>query len=92
MSLNPILYFISELINLNYTFNTLFKISLEDITMGASSQSHDGIHLKVLPRLSGVLFRHLSYCHRKVFHKDGYDEINELSNYNSVILSLVSTS
>ena len=59
-SLNPIIYFtycklskitldfISELINLKYTFNIPFKITLKTIIiMGTSSQFHDGVQLKV---------------------------------------------
>ena len=40
--------YISELINLSYTFNTPFKVILKAIIMGTSSQSHDGLHLKIL--------------------------------------------
>ena len=46
--------FISELINLKYAFNfnVFFKITLKTITMGTSSQFHDGVQLNILPTLS----------------------------------------
>ena len=55
--------------------------------MGASFQSHDGIHLKILPTLLEVFPRHLVYCHREVFHEDGYDKINEISNFKCSLTS-----
>ena len=44
--------------------------------MGASSQFNDGVQLKILPTLSEVFLRHLSYCRRQAFQDDGYDKIN----------------
>ena len=58
--------------------------------MGASSQFNDGVQLKILPTLSEVFLRHLSYCRRQAFQDDGYDKINVKTL--SVILSLASTS
>ena len=77
--------FISELINLNWSFNILFKVDFKTIIMWAPSQFHDGVQLKIFPTLLEVLLRYLSYCCRKGFHDDGYDKINEL-----VILSFTS--
>ena len=62
-SLKPVLYFIasfpkllsdllSELINLKNAFNIPFKITLKTIIMGASFQFHDGVQLKILPKLN----------------------------------------
>ena len=67
---------ISELINLNYSFNLPFKVSLKP-SKWAPSQFYDGVHLKVLPTLSEVIPTHLF----KACHEDGYDKINELSNF-----------
>ena len=49
--------------------------------MGASSQSHDDIHLKVLSTLSEVFLKDLSQFNRKVFHEDGYGKNNEISSF-----------
>ena len=46
--------------------------------MGISSQSHNGIHLKILPTLLEGFLRHLSYCCRKAFNK-AYNKINKFS-------------
>ena len=70
------LHFISDVMNLNYSFNITSKISLQATIMGASSQSHDGVPLKILPILLEVFVRHFSCCIRKAFHDDGYDKIN----------------
>ena len=44
---------ISELIiNLKYTFNIPFRITLKTIIMGTSSQLHDGAQLKFYPHLA----------------------------------------
>ena len=43
----------SELIiNLKYTFNIPFRITLKTIIMGTSSQFHDGAQLKFYPHLA----------------------------------------
>ena len=54
--------------------------------MGPASQSHDGIHLKILPSLLEMFLRHLSYCLLKGFYED-YDEINEFSNFKCNLVS-----
>ena len=61
--------------------------------MGTSSQSHDDVHLKILPTLLEALLRHLSYCHGKGFH-EGYDrKLMSSQILNAItILSLDSTS
>ena len=46
--------YISELINLNYSFNLPFKFSLKTIKW-TPSQFYDGVHLKILPTLSEVI-------------------------------------
>ena len=54
--------FLGELIHLNYSFNIPFQSSLRAIIMGACSQFHDGVQLKILPALLEVVLRHLFYC------------------------------
>ena len=54
--------------------------------MGNSSQLHDGVHLKILPTLLELFPRHFSYCHRKSFY-EGYDKINEFSNFKCNLAS-----
>ena len=66
-------------LSLQYTELATHKIHL-NIQRTTSSQSHDGIHLKILPTLLKVLVGHLSYCCRKGFY-EGYDKINEFSNF-----------
>ena len=39
-------------INLKYTFNIPFRITLKTIIMGTSSQFHDGAQLKFYPHLA----------------------------------------
>ena len=51
------------------------------------SHFHDDIQLKILRTLLEVFLRVLSYCRRKAFHDDGYDKINELSNYKDILVS-----
>ena len=79
--------FINKLINLNYTFRSPFKIGIKDIIMGMSSQTHDNVKLEILPTLIEVYLRHLSFCRRKAFHRDGYDKIHELSNFKGNLIS-----
>ena len=67
------LSFINERINRNYTFQSPFKIWIRDILMGNSSYSHDGVKLKFLSTLTDVFLRHLSFCRRKAFYEDGYN-------------------
>ena len=47
--------YVSELINLKYAFNIPFKIFLQTVIMGTSSQFHDGVQLKILPTLSSEI-------------------------------------
>ena len=54
--------------------------------MGVSSQSHDGIHLKILPSLLDLFLRHLSYYRRKAFN-EACDKINEFSNFKYNLVS-----
>ena len=54
--------------------------------MGTSSKSQDEINLKILPTLSEVFLRHLSYCRRKAFN-DAHDKINEFSNFKYNLVS-----
>ena len=42
------LEFIGELMNLKYSFNIPFKITLKTIIMGTSSQFHNGVQLNIL--------------------------------------------
>ena len=70
--------YLSEIVNLNYTFKTPLKL---DHHKWVSSQFHGDIHLKILPTLMKVFLRHISYCRRKTFHEDGHDRINKLSNF-----------
>ena len=81
------LNFINELINLNYNFQSSFKICIKDILMGTSSHSHDGVKLEILPTLIEVFLRYLSFCQRKAFYEYGYNKIHELSNYKGNLIS-----
>ena len=47
--------FISELINLKYSFNMPFKLTLTTITMGTSFQFHNSVQLNILPTLSSMI-------------------------------------
>ena len=49
--------------------------------MGTSSHTHDGIKLEILQSLTEVFLRHITFCRRKAFCGDGYDKIQELSNF-----------
>ena len=49
----------------------------------ASSQFYDGVNLKSLPTLLEVILMHLF----KAGHEDGYDKINELSNFKCSFVS-----
>ena len=50
-----ILDLISELINLKYAFNILFKITLKTIIMRSPSQFQDGVQLNILATLSSEI-------------------------------------
>ena len=71
----------NELINLNYTLQSPFKICTKDILMGTSSHFHDDIKLEILPTLIEVFLRHLSFCQRNAFYEDRYNKIHELSTW-----------
>ena len=81
------LNFINKLVNLNYTLQSSFSISIKDIIMGNSTYSHDGIKLEILPTLIDVFLRHLYFCRRKAFYEDDYSKINELTNYKGNLVS-----
>ena len=49
--------------------------------MGLFCNTHKDIKLEILATLIEVFLRHLSFCKRKAFYEDGYNKINELSNY-----------
>ena len=73
--------YISELINLNYSFNIVFKYSLKTIIMGSFSILW-WCTFKNSTKILEVILMHLF----KACHEDGYDKINELSDFkcNSV--------
>ena len=59
--LNYTRFYIRGQINLNYTFNVAFKVSLKAkaiINGGFIFQFHDAIHSKILPTLLEMFFRH----------------------------------
>ena len=55
--------------------------------MEMSSQTQDNAKLEILPTLTEVYLRHLSFCRRKAFYEDGYNKIHELSNYKGNLIS-----
>ena len=65
--------YISELINLNYSFNLLKLVS--NSSRWVPSQFYHGVHLKILPTLLEVILTYLF----KACHGDGDDKINEHS-------------
>ena len=84
--------FISELIYLNCTINTPFKVKrkAEAILYGGFiSQISDSIHLKVLSTLLGMFLRYIPYCRSKTFHKGGYDKMNEPSYFKRSLVSCI---
>ena len=62
--------FISELINLKYTFNIPFKVTLKTIIMGTSFQFHDGVQLNILPTLSSEILL-LNWAQKKLLWRPG---------------------
>ena len=53
-------------------------------TLNANNTNYyDGVHLKTLPTLLEVILMHLF----KACHEDGYDKINELSNFKCDLVS-----
>ena len=88
MSLNPHFTFYCKISKITLDESELRKVSLKAIKMGTSSQSHDSIHLKILPKFLEVFLRHLSfsYCRRKTFN-EAYDKINEFSDFKDYLAS-----
>ena len=86
MSLNPHFTFYCKISKITLDESELRKVS--PIKMGTSSQSHDSIHLKILPKFLEVFLRHLSfsYCRRKTFN-EAYDKINEFSDFKDYLVS-----
>ena len=85
-TLSPQFTFYCKIFKINLDYSELQKVSLKAITMGIWSQSHDGIHFKILPTLLEVFLRHLSYCLGKAFN-EGYDKINEFSSFKCNLVS-----
>ena len=79
--------FINKLINLNYTFRNPFRISIKDILMATSPHTHDGVKLEILQTLIEVFLRHIIFCRRKAFYGDGYEKIQELTNFKGNLVS-----
>ena len=73
---------ISELINLNYSFNNPLKFSLKTTTM-ASFSILWWCTFKNSTKILKVIFMHLF----RACHEDGYDKINELSNFKCNLVS-----
>ena len=59
--------------------------------MGLSCNTHEYVKLEILPTLIEVFLRHLSFCRKKSFYEDGYNKINELSNYKGNLISRFNT-
>ena len=74
--------YISELINLNYSFNIPFRFSLKTIIMGSFSILW-WCTFKNSTKILEVILMHLF----KACHEDGYDKINELSNFKCNLVS-----
>ena len=49
--------------------------------MATSPHTHDGVKLEILQTLIEVFLRHIIFCRRKAFYGDGYEKIQELSNF-----------
>ena len=96
-SLNPNLYFIAcfpkflqishqfrliiSYINLKYTFNIPFRITLKTIIMGTSSQFHDGAQLKFYPHLAQRYYTLLDWV-QETFVKAWSSLLNNNGNLN----------
>ena len=85
------LNFITRLINLNYKFQSPYQINITDILMGLYNNTHENIKLEIFPILIEVFLRHPSFCRRKAFYKDRYNEINELDKYKGNLISRFNT-
>ena len=73
------LLYISQLVDPNYIFRLIFKISLKPIIMGTLSN----FIIVYIWRFS----LHITHCWRKAFYEDKYDKINELSNFKCNLAS-----
>ena len=81
------LKFINRLINRHYKFQSPYKINITDALLGSFDKTHEDVKLEIFPTLIEVFIRHLSFCRRKAFYKDGYNNINELDNYKGNLIS-----
>ena len=81
------LKFINRLINRNYKFQSPYKTNITDVLLGSFDKTHEDVKLEIFPTLIEVFIRHLSFCRRKTFYKDGYNKINEFDNYKGNVIS-----
>ena len=73
---------ISELtINLKYTFNIPFRVTLKTIIMGLSSQFHDGVKLKFYPHVAQRYYTFLDWV-QEAFVKAWSSLLNNNGNLN----------
>ena len=68
-------------INLKYTFNIPFRITLKTIIMGTSSQFHDGAQLKFYPHLAQRYYTLLDWV-QETFVKAWSSLLNNNGNLN----------
>ena len=68
-------------INLKYTFNIPFRITLKTIIMGASSQFHDGAQLTFYPHLAQRYYTLLDWV-QETFVKTWSSLLNNNGNLN----------
>ena len=81
-SMNSIKFLINELIiNLKYTFNIPFKITLKNIIMETSSQFHDGARLKLYRNLAQRYYTLLEWT-QETFVKAWSSLLNNNANLN----------
>ena len=81
-SMNSIKFLINELIiNLKYTFNIPFKITLKNIIMETSSQFHDGAQLKLYRNLAQRYYTLLEWI-QETFVKAWSSLLNNNANLN----------
>ena len=60
---------------------------MTDALLGSFDKTHEDVKLEIFPTLIEVFIRRLSFCRRKAFYKDGYNNINELDNYKGNLIS-----
>ena len=72
--------FISELFNLKYAFDIPIKITLKNIIIRTSSQFHDGVQLKILPRCNEQKESQPYFIFYCKFSKTTVDFVSELIN------------